>query len=99
MIVLEKYKLLQKAIGLNPDGGHGNTAVRVLISVLFLFLNLFVLIYFFLNIHDNIDRALSVLPALCGGISIMAVYWHLLIRRERFYSLLCDLQDIVNGSM
>lgn len=98
MIVLEKYKWLQKAIGMNPLGGRNNILLRILFSLLFVSFNLMVSIFFILNIHDGIQKTFSILPAICGVMSALLTYWHLLINRKQFYSILFELQKIVNES-
>lgn len=95
MIILEKYKWIQNAIGVDPLGGRYNIILRFLFSVLFVSFNSMVSIFFILNIHGGIEQTSSILPAICGVMSAMLTYWHQLINRKQFYSILFDLQKIV----
>lgn len=95
MIVLEKYKWLQKAIGMDPIGERYNIILRFLFSVLFASFNSMVSIFCILNIHGGIEQTSAILPAICGVMSAMLTYWHQLINRKQFYSILFDLQKIV----
>lgn len=98
MIVLSEYKLLQKLMGLNPRGGHGNLAIRFFYLVAALSGVVAFTIFFVLNVHKDIYRAASGLPPIIAFILFMTNYMHLLIRRKRFYSLIDKLQKIVDGS-
>lgn len=39
------------------------------------------------------------MPPFVGFTLLLMTYWHLLIGREQFYSLVAELEDIVNESM
>lgn len=98
MIVLSEFKLLHKLMGLNPLGGRGNLAIRFFYFVVGLSGVVAFTIFFVLNVHKDIFRAAAALPSVTGFILFMTNYMHLLIRRKRFYSLIDELQKIVNRS-
>lgn len=99
MIILAKYKFLQKLIGLDPLGGFENIVLRFIYWFLLFSTAMLISIFFFLNIHDDIHRAWGALTALIAFTTVVTTYSHLLIYRHRFYSLLDELQDIVNESV
>lgn len=98
MIILAKYKLLQKLIGLDPLGALENIVVRITYWLLLFSTAGLISIFFIVNIHDDIHRAWGALTAIIAFTTVVTTYSHLLIYRDRFYSLLDDLQDIVNES-
>lgn len=98
MIVLAKYKLLQKLMGLDPRGGLENVILRFLYFFVFILCLLSLLIFLFSKAYDDIYRLWAVLLPIMATTSLMASYLYLVIYRGRFYSLLDDLQDIVNES-
>lgn len=55
MIVLEELKLLQKIMGLNPQGALENTVVRLIYLIIFSLSLFMYTTYFILNIHGNIS--------------------------------------------
>lgn len=98
MFVLEEYKFLQKLMGLNPQGGFANIVVRVISLVSLLSCDLMLLLFVVFNIHNDLYGALTALPATLGFTLLLTTYLYLLIRREQFFSVLNELQDIVNES-
>lgn len=92
MIVLKEFKFLQVLIGLNPVGGIENIIVR------FIAWSAICSMLFVLNTHEEIYLASAAIPAVFGFGAHLLSYTHLVICRERFYSLLDELQDIVNES-
>lgn len=98
MIVLEKYKLIQKLMGLDPQGGFEKFILRFIFSIVFILCFSTITIYFISNIHDDVYRVWAVLTSDFPTVSLMSSYFHLMIYRGRYQSLLNDLQDIVNES-
>lgn len=99
MIILEKYQLLQKLVGLDSHGGCGASLVQIFYLFIFISFIVMELIVFILNIRGGMSLALNAMCALFGVLPPMASYGHLLIIRERYFYVLRDMQDIVNGSM
>lgn len=98
MIVLNEFKLLQKIIGFNPLGGIENIFLQVIYWVAFLSSSWMMCTFFILNVRDDIFGALGMFPAFLAYVSHIVTLSHLLTSRDRFYSLLDDLQEIVNES-
>lgn len=98
MIVFEKYRLMERLIGLDPIGGRGRIFLRFINLVPITLFNLMELAFIISNINHDIHQVISALAPLFGAIPPMASYIHLLINRHRYHSLLNDLQDIVNKS-
>lgn len=98
MIVLEKYKLILKSIGLNPRAGHENIVVRFLQWIKTIPFYLMMLFFFNFNVLDDIYRALTAMPLILVVSTLIPILWHLVTFREKLYSLMDDLQDIVNES-
>lgn len=98
MIVLQGYKFIQKIIGLGPLGALVNITVRFTFLAVFISFILATSIYFVLNIHDEVYKAMTTLPAIFSMIPIGVSYLHLLIGRERFRSLLDELNGVTNES-
>lgn len=99
MIVLEKFILLERFLGLYSRGGPENILVRIVYLVTFILFNSMELVFFVLNIPNGIVKAAPALTALCGVVPAMACYGQLLIVRERYYSLMNEMQNTVNESM
>lgn len=98
MIIFEKYRLMEKLIGLDPLGGRRNTVIRIVYSVAFTSFILMEIFAINLNIHDGLDRVALVVTSLFGAIPMMISYGHLLISRDHYHSISSEMQDIVNGS-
>lgn len=98
MIVLEKYRLMERLIGLDPLGGRGQVFLRFIHSVPITLFNLMELAFIISNIADGVDQVIYAVAPLFGAIPPMACYIHLLINRHRYHSILNDLEDIVNKS-
>lgn len=98
MIVFGRYRLMEKLIGLNPIGGRENGFLRIVHLFFIVSFDLMESIFIILNIDDGIDQVAPGLAPLFGTIPPMVSYVHLLINRGRYYSLMNDLQDIVNES-
>lgn len=98
MIILREYKWLQKVLGLNPLGGLENIILQMVYLVPLFTCDVMFTIYFALNISENSYRAMTALPGCFAFTVLIAIYSHLLTRRERFYLLIDELQGIVNES-
>lgn len=72
--------------------------VPIVYSVLLFSVILSSSINFVLNIREDLIRAcVSLLPAI-GQAILLAVYWHFLVNRSKFYSLFNEVEDIVYES-
>lgn len=98
MIIFEKYKLLERLIGLRPFGGWESTFVRTIYLAAFISINIMELMFIIWNIDDGVEVAAPALAPLAGAFTALACYGHLLINLDRYRSLLNELQDIVNNS-
>lgn len=98
MIVLAKYKLLQKLIGLAPLHGLVNVILRSMYLTKFTSLIFLTSVYFILNIHDDVYGAMATVTGISGTLSVLATYSHLLMSRERFSSLLEKLREVTEES-
>lgn len=99
IVILQKYQLLQKFMGLDPRGGRLNFLRRFTFSILVMLSICLPSTILVLNIRDNTNLALSTMPAISGFVAVAPTYFHLIIKRERIYSFLNELQEIVNNSM
>lgn len=99
MIVFGKYSFYPKWIGLNPQGGRQNIIGRAIISVAFLSLVPMVSIFLILNLRQNFDEVLLVVPIFFGFGAIIAAYIYLQLKREHFFNLSEGLEDIVLDSV
>lgn len=101
MIVLTKYKFLLKLIGFNPLGGYENIFVQLIYFIVIISTSAMTWLYFFINIgqHIHMYQAWAALPVAFTGTPNVAIYLHFLNSRQRFYSLLDEVQDIINISM
>lgn len=99
MIILEKYRLLETYLGLRPRSGWKTILVQSFHLVTFLAFGLSELILMILNIRDGIDKAAPAMSPFFGVIPAMGCLLHLLVIRERYYSLLEKMQEIVDESM
>lgn len=99
IVILGKYQMLQKIMGLNPYGGFQNILLRIVHSVILVTGIALSLVFLVLNFHDDVNLALSTLPPIFGFGVVVPVYFHLILNRERINSLLDELQDIVNESV
>lgn len=98
MIVLEKYRMFEKLLGLHPLGGRKHIYVRISYFVTFISFNLMELTFIILNIHEGIEKVASALSPIFVVPSSVACYAHFLINRDRYNSLLNEMQDIVDES-
>lgn len=96
--MLREMRLLQRLIGLNPLEGLESFAVRTFYLIAIISNEILLFIFFKSNIHGDTYRGLSSLPAFVACTAHMVAYFHLLVGRERLYSLLDELQSIVNES-
>lgn len=99
IVILEKYQMLQKLFGLDPHGVRANILARIIFSVLLILSVLLPSIFLVLNFREDTHHALSTVPPLFGFVATVLNYFHLVINRERIYSLLKQLQDIATESM
>lgn len=98
MIILEKYKLLEKLVGLNPFGRIENVILRTIYLVTLITFNLMELIYIVVHFREGIDRTAPALTPFTGIFPALANYIYLVMNRKRYYSLLAEMQDFVNES-
>lgn len=99
MIILGVYRrFLQRLVGLDPRGGCENIYRRFIYSILLISFVSNQIAFFILNIADGFDRAVPALPSIGGVIPAAASYLYLLINSEKYYSLLDEMECIVNES-
>lgn len=98
MIILQNFQRLERLLGLYPLGQRETIFVRIVYLASFILFNSTELIYIVLNIPDGIDKAAPAIAPFCAVVPTMTCYGYLLIIRERYYALMSDLQDIVDGS-
>lgn len=98
MITLEKYKLLLKTIGFQPHGGLGDIVRRFILCFAFFSILLMSWILFMVNIGRDSKKAWDAMCVFAGFMTHGPIYSHLIVSRKRMYSLLNDLQDVVNES-
>lgn len=98
MIVLAKFKFFQHIIGLDPLGGFKNIIVRLIYWIILFSCELACLMFFLINLHEDMFQSLAALPVVSVFISHLAIYSYLLINRRNLNSLLDELQEIVNES-
>lgn len=98
MIILKRYRLLERLIGLGPFGGKGDMVSRTAYLLVNSSLVAMELAFIILNIHDGIERAVSAFAPLFAAITTLACYIHLFINRRSYHSLLNEMQKIVNES-
>lgn len=90
MIVLQEFKFLQVLIGLNPLGGLESIIVR------FIGWTAIFSLLFFLDTYEYLVS--PALPCFFGLVAHLLSYTDLVVCRKGFYSLLDELQLIVNES-
>lgn len=98
MNILEDFRLWERIIGLYPLGRRETVFVRIVYLTSFVLFISMQLIAIILNIPDGIDKAAPALAPFCAVVPAMTNYGYLLIIRERYYSLMSDLENIVNES-
>lgn len=98
MIVLETYRSLERLFGLHSNDGWKNIVLRIAIIAAFISFNSMEFFLVCLNIQNGIVKVAAALTPLCGIVPPMAWYMLLLIIRERYRSLLNEIQDIVDES-
>lgn len=98
MIVLEKFKFFQNILGLDPRGGLKNIIVRVIYWIILFSCELACLMFFLINLHEDMFQSMAVMPVVSVFISHVAIYSYLLVNRRNLNSLLDELQEIVNES-
>lgn len=99
IVIFQRYHFFEKLLGLQPSGGYKNIYGRIAFPLL-LITSIFLPFTFFIsNIHEDMDLAMSTLPLFFGHVPVVPIYFHLLVYRKRIYSLLDELQAIVNESM
>lgn len=69
------------------------------IGLFFLLFTVVVSVFVALNFRRDMYQAFSTLAIYIAHCALMAPYCHLLINRNKFYSLLSELEDIVNKSV
>lgn len=99
MLILKKYRLLERLLGFHPPGGRINICLRIIHLISYISFAWMELSFIILNIRDGIDKVASALAPFCGILPAIACCVHLLIYRERYHCLLNEMQDIVNGSI
>lgn len=99
MIILTAYKSLRKLNGLNPLGGVENMIWRFTYLFSLFSSSSMLLISFIDTMDEDLYLALGSLPA-CIAYSLHGTtYVDMLRGREDVYSLLDELQDVVNKSV
>lgn len=99
MTIFGNFVIFQQITGFYPQGGLGNIIVRIVYSVLFMLFYLVTAIFIALNFRHNIDQALYDVSIINGNSAFILTFFYLLMNREQFYSLLDDMQDIVDKSV
>lgn len=96
-LVLQKYKLLAKMLGLKSFDQNNilNRCNAICFVVLTFLLFLMTLEYSILNIHQ-VEKAINSIITFPGYIMTFTFISHFLINRDRFNLLENELQDIVN---
>lgn len=98
MIVLETYRSLEKLFGLHSNGEWKNIVLRIAILVALISFNSMEFFIVCMNIKNGIVKVAASLTPLCGIVPPTAWYGLLLIIRERYRSLLNEIQNIVDES-
>lgn len=98
MIILGKYNMLLQVTGLDPHGGCKNVIARIVFSILYFLFNLLSIIFLVLTFGDNLEQTLLLMLIIFSHLAIIPSYFHMVINRKRFHSLLDELQDIVQES-
>lgn len=95
MDIFGKFIYFQKISGLDPRGAGNNAIARIIYFYFYLFY-LLTSIYIALNFRRNLEQALSAISVINANSGFIMVYFFLFINREEYYSLLAELQDIVD---
>lgn len=82
-----------------PRGGRHNIIGRIVYSMIFLLFSSLTPPFLALNIDQGIDQILPLVCIIFAHVAIIPPYFHLLFNRKQFYSLLDELQDIVDESV
>lgn len=100
MIILRKYKMLLQVTGLalDPHGGCKNVIARIVFSILYFLFNLLSIIFLALTFGDNLEQTLLLMLIIFSHLAIIPSYFHMVINRKQFHSLLDELHDIVQES-
>lgn len=99
MIIFGKFKFLLEMSGLDPQARSKNYIARIVYTISFLLSCLLASIFVAQTFSQDIDQSLPVVCIILADCALLATYSHLLINRDRFYSLLDDVQDIVDESV
>lgn len=99
IVILQKYQILLKILGLDPRGGRMNIYKRIYFLILSTSIVLLPMNSLITNIQVDIKVALASIPPIFGLGVVMPLYIHLVMNRKRIHSLLDELQDIVTESM
>lgn len=99
MNIFGNFIILQITAGLDPQGGRRNTIFRIIYAMLFGLFYLFTSIFITKNLRSNIDAALYDVSIINGNTAFVLTYIYLVIYRKQFYSLLEDMEDIVQQSL
>lgn len=94
MTVFKKYTMFQRLIGLDPLGGIENFILPTIYLTIFISSEMMAFIFFISNNRKDVQQVDAALTAILGIMPVAAIYSHLLICRNRFYSLLDELQEI-----
>lgn len=99
MTIFLKFIIFQKITGLDPQGGWRNTIVQIAYSLLFVSFYLLTTIFIALNFGQNLDQALYDVSVMNANSAFVLTYFHLLMNRDQFYSLLGELQNALHKSV
>lgn len=98
MIIFGEFKLVLQISGLDPEGGRRNLIARIIFSILFVLFNLTATVFLIRSFVRDIEQILLIMPVYLAYHATIVIYIHLLMNRKEFYSLLDELQDILEES-
>lgn len=100
MIILVENKYLQRLIGIESLGREKHRVNIIVASFFSMCMVSFVLLSFYYFVYNisEFKVATESMMVVFGLPIILTMYWNMIFNRHRFYALLYDLQDIVNGS-
>lgn len=98
MRTLVKYKFFLNIIGLHPSGGFDDIIRRFILWLALFSIVLLSLICFVLDIDRETNKAWGAFCVFFGFMTHVLIYSYLVVSWKRIYSLLNDLQCIVDES-
>lgn len=99
MLIFGKYGFVLAIIGLDPHGKRRNLIGRIITSVMLIIVIWLLLFLVILDPNPDIELVQAVMSPIVGFISTAISYVHLLLYRQKFYSLLEEVKDIVHESL